>query len=157
RLLGRPWATFLMDAYSRRLLAVSLTFDAPSYRSCMMAVRICVRRYGRLPQTLVIDGGKEFHSVYVESLLAHYYCTPKTLPGAQPRFGAVVERLFGTAQTQFIHTLVGNTQARIQPRLLTPAVDPQRHAVWTLGDLYAFLCEWAYEVYDQTVHPALGQ
>jgi putative transposase len=52
---------------------------------------------------------------------------------------------------------LGNTQARTQPRLLTPAVDPQRHAVWTLGDLYDFLCEWAYQVYDQTVHPALGQ
>jgi len=44
RLLGRPWASFLVDAYSRRLLAVSLTFDAPSYRACMMALRICVRR-----------------------------------------------------------------------------------------------------------------
>jgi putative transposase len=27
--LGRPWATFLVDAYSRRLLAVYLTFDPP--------------------------------------------------------------------------------------------------------------------------------
>jgi len=68
-----------------------------------------------------------------------------------------VERLFGTAHTQFIHTLLGNTQASKQPRFLTTAVDPQRHAVWTLGDLYDFLCEWAYQVYDQTVHPALGQ
>jgi putative transposase len=157
RPLGRPWATFLVDAYSRRLLAVYLSFDAPSYRACMMAIRICVRRYGRLPQTLVVDGGKEFHSVYFESVLAQYYCTQKTRPGAQPRFGTVVERLFGTVQTQFIHTLLGNTQASKQARLLTPAVDPKRHAVWTLGDLYDFLCEWAYHVYDQTVHPALGQ
>jgi len=156
-LLGRPWATFLVDAYSRRLCAVSLTFDAPSYRSCMMAVRICVRRYGRLPQALVVDGGAEFHSVYFESMLAHYYCTQKTRPGAKPRFGTVVERLFGTANTQFIHTLLGNTQASKQPRLLTNAVDPQQRAVWTLGDLYGFLCEWAYQIYDQTVHPALGQ
>jgi putative transposase len=146
-----------MDAYSRRLCAVYLTFDAPSYRSCMMAVRICVRRYGRLPQTLVVDGGVEFHSVYFESVLARYYCTQKTRPGAQPRFGTVVERLFGTANTQFIHTLLGNTQASQQPRLLTKAVDPQQRAVWTLGDLYGFLCDWAYQIYDQTEHPALGQ
>ena len=157
RPLGRPWATFLVDAYSRRLLAVYLTFDDPSYRSGMMALRICVRRHGRLPQTLVVDGGKDFHSVYFESVLAHYYCTKKTRPGAKPRFGTVVERLFGTAQTQFIHTLLGNTQATKQPRLVTPEVDPQRHAIWTLGDLYEFFCEWAYDVYDQTAHPALGQ
>jgi putative transposase len=156
-LLGRPWASLLVDAYSRRLLAVYLTFDPPSYRTCMMVFRICVRRYRRLPQTLVVDGGKEFHSVYFESVLAQYYCTQKTRPGAKPRFGAVVERLFGTAQTQFIHTLLGNTQASRQPRLLTPAVDPKRQAIWTLGELYDFLCEWAYDVYDQTLHPALGQ
>ena len=51
--LGRPWATFLVDAYSRRLLAVYLTFDPPSYRSVMMVLRICVRRLGRLPQTVI--------------------------------------------------------------------------------------------------------
>ncbi len=60
KLLGRPWVTFMMDAYSRRLLAVYLTFDPPSYRSCMMAVRVCVRQHGRVPQTLVVDGGPSF-------------------------------------------------------------------------------------------------
>jgi putative transposase len=34
--LGRPWATFLVDAYSRRLLAVYLTFD-PRGKSCWPA------------------------------------------------------------------------------------------------------------------------
>ena len=34
-----------MDAYSRRLLAVYLTFDPPSYRSVMMVPRICVLRF----------------------------------------------------------------------------------------------------------------
>ena len=51
-LLGRPWVTFLSDAYSRRILAFYLTFDAPSYRSCMMVIRDCVSRHGRLPQCL---------------------------------------------------------------------------------------------------------
>ncbi len=41
---GKPWATFLTDAFSRRLLAVYLTFDEPSYRSCMMILRECVHR-----------------------------------------------------------------------------------------------------------------
>ena len=45
QLLGKPWATFMMDAYSRRLLAVYLTFDPPSYRSVMMVLRICVQRF----------------------------------------------------------------------------------------------------------------
>jgi hypothetical protein len=48
----------------------------------MMALRICVLRHGRLPQTIVTDGGKEFASVYFQSLLAAYECTRKTRPPA---------------------------------------------------------------------------
>ena len=65
RPLGRPWATFLTDAFSRRLLAVALLFDPPSYRSCMLVLRECVRRHQRLPQTVVVDGGAEFAGVLV--------------------------------------------------------------------------------------------
>ena len=156
RLLGRPWATVAVDAYSRCILACYLSFDPPSYRSCMMVLRVCVRRHQRLPQTLVVDGGPEFQSVYFESLVARYGCTKKTRPGAQPRFGSVVERLFGTTNTVFIHTLLGNTQATQHVRTMTPAVDPQRHAIWQLGDLYEYLCEWAYQIYEQTPHATLG-
>ena len=156
RLLGRPWLTLLIDAYSRRILAVYLTFDAPSYRACMMALRICVQRFGRFPVAVVVDGGKEFHSLYFDTLLARYHCIKKTRPGAKPRFGSVIERLFGTTNTQFIYNLLGNTQASKQPRSLTKAIDPKGQAVWTLGDLYAYLVEWAYQVYDLSEHPALG-
>jgi putative transposase len=157
RNLGRPWATFLLDAFSRRLLAVYLTFDPPSYRSCMMILRICVQRLGRLPQSLVVDGGKEFESQYFDHLLAGHRCQKTVRPPAQPRFGSVIERLFGTAHSTFLNNLLGNTQASKVPRTVTREVDPRRLAVWTLDDLYTYLCEWAYEVYDQMDHPALGQ
>jgi putative transposase len=155
--LGRPWVTFLVDAFSRRLLAVHLTFDPPSYRSCMMVLRECVRRHGRFPQILVVDGGAEFNSAYFETLLARYECIKKTRPPARPRFGSVCERLFGTANSQFVHNLIGNTQITTLVRQVTKSVDPKRHAVWTLHKLHAYLCEWAYEVYDTIEHPALGQ
>jgi putative transposase len=156
RLLGRPWLTLMVDAYSRRILAIYLTFDPPSYRSCMMAIRICVQRFGRFPQAIVVDGGKEFHSVYFDTLLARYHCTKKTRPAAKPRFGSVIERLFGTTNTQLIFNLLGNTQATKQVREITKAVNPKQHALWTLGDLYTYLVEYAYVIYDQNEHPALS-
>ncbi len=156
RNLGRPWLTILVDAFSRLLLAFFLSFDPPSYRSCMMVLRECVRRHGRLPQILVVDGGKEFESVYFETLLARYECTKKTRPPAKPRFGSVCERLFGTS-TQLIYSLAGNTQITRNVRQVTTSVDPKNHAVWTLEFLHSLLCEWAYEFYETTMHPALGQ
>ena len=156
RNLGRPWLTIFMDAFSRRFLAFFLSFDPPSYRSCMMVLRECVRRHGRLPQILVLDGGKEFDSVYFETLLARYECTKKTRPPAKPRFGSVCERLFGTS-TQLIYSLAGNTQITKNVRQVTTSVDPKNHAIWTLESLHRRLCEWAYEFYETTMHPALGQ
>lgn len=123
----------------------------------MMVLRICVRRLGRLPQMLVVDGGKEFRSRYFEALLNSYGCHKKYRPWAKPRYGSVIERLFGTANTTFVFNLLGNTQASKTARQMTKAVNPKHQAVWQLPDLYDFLCEWAYEVYDQEMHPTLGQ
>ena len=83
RILGRPWISFLTDAFSRRILALHLTFDPPSYRSCMMILRECVRRHSRLPQILVLDGGSEFESTYFEALLARCEVTKKSRPPAR--------------------------------------------------------------------------
>lgn len=157
RSLGRPWLTLLTDAYSRRILAAYVTFDPPSYRSCMMILRQCVRLHGRLPQIVVVDGGAEFRSAYFDTLLARYECIKKIRPPAKARFGSVCERLFGTTNTQFIHNLRGNTQITRNVRQVTKSVNPKGMATWPLGHLYDRICEYAYEVYDTIAHPALGE
>jgi len=156
RNLGRVWATFLIDAFSRRV-AVYLTFDPPSYRSCMMIFRECIRRFGRLPQNVVVDGGRDFSSTYFETMLAFYESTKKTRPPAESRFGSVSERMFGTANTQVIYNLQGNTQIMRNVRQVTKSINPKENAIWTLEKLYFYLCRWAYEVYETIEHPTLGQ
>jgi hypothetical protein len=69
--------------------------------------------------------------------------------------GGVCERLFGTTNTQFLYNLAGNTQITKKVRLMTKSVNPKELSLWTLGLLYLYLCEWAYEVYDTTEHPSL--
>jgi putative transposase len=154
---AKPYLTMLTDAYSRRCLALYITYDPPSYRSAMMAFRLCVQRYQRLPQEVVVDRGSDFGSVYFETLLSRYFITKKERPAQQPHFGSVIERLFGTTTTEVLNQLRGNTQASKTPRQMTREVDPSRLAVWTLERFSARLSEYAYEVYDQMEHPALGQ
>ncbi len=155
--LGRPWLTIMVDAFSRRILAVYLTFDPPSYRSCMMILRECVRRHGRLPQSIVADGGKEFNSVYFESFLALKGCSLYKRPWSEPHYGSVCERLFDTGNTTFVHNLIGNTQIMKNVRQVSKSVNPKELACWTLGSLYQALILWAYEVYDNSEHFTLGQ
>jgi len=146
----------MMDATCRRFLAVHVTYDPPSYRSCMMVMRECVRRFGRLPATIIVDGGAEFESIYFETLLARYEITKLTRPPAEARYGSPCERLLGTTNTRFIHNLEGNTQLMKNVRQTTGSVNPKKRAIWTLGRLYDRFREFAYEVYDNIDHPALG-
>jgi putative transposase len=155
--LAKPHLTMLTDAYSRRILALYVSYDPPSYRSAMMTFRVCVQRHQRLPQELVVDRGPDFGSVYFETLLSRFFVLKKERPPESPRFGSVLERLFGTTTTQLLNQLRGNTQASKAPRKKTREVDPQRFAVWTLERFAARLSEYAYDVYDQMDHRALFQ
>lgn len=156
QLLGKCWLTLLILSQPRRIAAVYLSFDPPSYRSCMMAIRLCVKRYGRLPTAITVDGGPEFKSVYFEQLLALYRVRKHQRPASEPRYGSPQEKLFGTMETEFLYHLLGNTQASASPRHLTKATDPHRHAVWTLPALAERVRIWADEEYDTIRHPALG-
>lgn len=153
--LGRPWITLLIDAYSRRILAYWLSFDPPSYVSLLMVMRDCVRRWNRLPADIVVDGGAEFGSVYFERLLAMHKVELLVRPG-QPRFGSVIERIFGMTQMRLIHALKGNTKPTKNVRAMSRNMNPKLRAVWTLAKLDEVLDGFFSEVYDQIMHPALG-
>lgn len=153
--LGRPWLTLAIDACTRRIVGFSLSFDPPSYRSCMMVIRDIVRRYGRLPSTFVLDNGKEFKSRDFKLLAKIYGCDIRYRPSAKSRFGSVMERLFGVANTQFVHNLAGNTQVTKHVRSMVKSVNPKNLAEWPLEWFYFAFEYWAIELYDQLEHPAL--
>lgn len=153
--LGRPWLTLMVDAHSRRTLAFWITFDPPSYRSLMMVLRRCVERWGRLPESILVDGGAEFGSRYFEQFLARWQVKKEVRPG-EPRFGAVIERSFGSLNARLLHQLRGNTKMTRNVRQVTPVTDPAARAVWTLAALGELLDEFFFSLYDQLDHPALG-
>ncbi|GAC1698442.1 MAG: hypothetical protein NVS9B9_20960 [Ktedonobacteraceae bacterium] len=154
--MGKCWITLMVLSHARRIVSFSLSFDPPSYRSCLSVLRLCVKNFGRLPTAITVDGGPEFRSTYFEKLLALYRVRKHQRPASEPRYGAVQERLFGTLNTQFIYHLLGNTQLTKQPRTLTSATNPRALGVWTLPKLAERVSEWAFEEYDLQPHTALG-
>ncbi len=154
--LRKAWLTILTDAFDRRVLAFYLTFDEPSYRSCMMVLRECVRRHQRLPQIIVVDNGPEFRSTYFELVIAYFQKTKKSRPPAKPRSGSTCERMFGTVNTEVIYNFLGNTQITKNVRQVTKSNNPRNLAVWDFKSLYEALAEYFYDVYDTMKHPALG-
>jgi putative transposase len=153
--LGRPWLSLAVDAWSRRIVALHLTFDAPSYHSVMMVIRDMVRRFGRLPEFVVVDNGRDFMSAAFESFLQVMGVHLRFRPAGQPRHGAVLERLFGRVHSEYVHNLAGNTKATKNVRMVTGKHLPVNFAEWTLEAMYFGLEYWATEYYDQEPHVAL--
>lgn len=153
--LGKPWLSIMIDAYSRVILAYVLSFDPPSTRSLMLITRYCVKEHGRLPNTLVVDQGREFTSIYFEQLAAMTKMILKLRPAAKGHFGSVCERHFGVTNTQFIYTLYGNTQNTKLLRTMTPETNPKKDAIWTLEELDLSLKAWIFETYPKIPHSSL--
>ena len=150
------WLTILTDAFDRKIRAYYLSFDEPSYRSCMMVIRDCVRRHGRFFQRLVSDGGSEFQSAYYETLLAMLGATKHERLKGKPRYGSVCERTFHTSQTQFVTNLLGATDiVEKHFRAISPEVSPETHAVWLLDKFDAAFDGYLERVYHRNHHSGL--
>lgn len=154
--LGRPWFSLAVDSFTRRILGIYLTYDVPSYVATMMVLRDVVRRHNRLPQFVVADNGADFRSANFENLLESLGSHLRFRPSGQPRHGSVLERMFGRAHSEYVHNLAGNTKATKRVRMTTGKFLPKNLAEWTLEAMYYGLTYWAFEHYDQEIHPTLG-
>ena len=160
----RPWLTLAICAWSRKALGHSLSLDHPSADACMEVLRDILRRdvaasgeeKGRLPAGVVVDFGSEFFSTVFETVCAWYRIEKVERPASKPRFGAVIERLFGTVNTRRIHDLPGNSKHHKNARKMSREVDARRRAELSLEDLEAELEEFLYGEYNGTTHSSLG-
>ncbi len=154
----RPMICSLLDAFTRRVLAVHVSFDkGETVRAAFATLRACVRRHGRLPRRLVMDNGSAFKAADMETFCGLYELVKVARPPGLARFGAPLERFFGTTTTELLHQLPGNTQSRRDIRQSTPAVDPAgRDDLMTPAQFVAVLSNYCYEIYDSSPHTTLG-
>ncbi|WP_264372836.1 transposase family protein [Paraburkholderia caribensis] len=151
----RAWLTLVMDAESRAVLSFYLAAHPPSTVSCMMALRAMVKRHGRVPDFIVCDNGKEFHSKAFDRFCDLNDITIDYRPAHQSRFGSVLERLFGITNTRFIHDLVGNTKATAHVRTMTRSVDPMNADHLSFVEFHGLLEYFFFVEYNrETCHPA---
>lgn len=155
--LGTVWLSMATDAESREVIGYVVSYRPPSYYSVMMLLRDIVRRHHRLPSTLVLDNGAEFHSRALEHLADKYAFNLRWRPAGQPRVGTVCERMFGTTHTQFIRNLQGNNQILRYARTVTKSVNPNNFTEWTLPALHGGLEYYFSVLYGKEPHPAHGE
>ncbi len=162
--LGRPWLTIVVDTYSRCIMGIHLGFDAPSSAVVCLALRhgILPKQYSSayelqgnwgtygLPQYLYTDGGKDFRSQHLEQVateLGIVLCLRR-----KPSDGGIVERPFGTFNTQFFSTLPGYVNSNVIER--SPVAESE--ACLTLMQIERLLVRYLVDHYNPSVDARMG-
>jgi putative transposase len=163
-ILGRPWLTTVIDTYSRCIIGINLGYDAPSSQVVALALRhaILPKHYGseyRLheewgtygkPEHLYTDGGKDFRSNHLQQISVQlgFVCHLRDRPSE----GGIVERPFGTFNTELFSSLPGYTGSNVQER----PEEAEKEACLTLRELERLLVRYIVDKSNQSIDARLG-
>lgn len=166
-LLRRPWITVAIDTFSRMVVGMYLSFDAPSALSvglCLYRVMMPKQEWleafgirtpwpctGR-PYVLLADNGKEFRSHHLELIAQEHRFVVQFRPVKEPQYGAYIERLMGTLALD-MEILPGATFRDLK---LRKDIDVEARACLTLDQLEQILLHLFVEVYSHGAHSGLG-
>ena len=164
---GRPYLTVAIDVYSRCVIGMVVTLEAPSATSvglCLAHAAADKRSWlERLeaeavwpmsgkPRELYLDNAAEFKSEALRRGCDQHGIRLRYRPPGQPHFGGIVERLIGTMM-QMVHELPGTTFSSTADR---GGYDSGATAVLTLRELQRWLA-LAVACYHGEVHETLGR
>ncbi|USK32540.1 Mu transposase C-terminal domain-containing protein [Bacillus sp. F19] len=163
--IGRPWITVCLDVFSGYPLGYYIGFEPPSYTSVMHALSHAISpktyisskypniknkwlAYG-IPELLVLDNGKEFHSKHfieacIQLQINRYYCKVKA-----PWYKGSVERHFRTINTELLHQTKGTTFSNTVQK---GEYNPVKNAVISFDMLVEMFHKWLLDYYAQDFH-----
>ena len=163
--IGCPTLTTVIDTYSRCIVGIHLGMSYPSAAVTCLALRHAIlpkqyrhdyepnnlwESYG-VPQNLYTDAGSDFTSSHIEQVansIGIVLCLRR-----RPSDGGIVERPFGTINTEFLSTLPGYTTRRLKPH--QSAVEAE--ACITLEQLEGLLIRYIVDNYNQQPDTRTGQ
>ncbi|MFS6709227.1 hypothetical protein WHJ98_14390, partial [Staphylococcus aureus] len=148
---ARPWITLMIDVFSGCVLAMWIGLSAPSRRSCAMVIRDCIRRHGRIPNCLRLDNGSEFHSVYLDTLIAYLGITKEHRPSRDAKYASEVERSFKTVRTKFLDDQPGHLLNNARGREVAAAFKGEAQAALDITHFVEFFEDFVFN--DFNGHP----
>ena len=162
--LGRPWLTLLVDSYSRCIMGFHLGMEVPSASVVCLGLRhgILPKRYSGayglvhrwgtygVPSYLYTDNGKDFRSSHVEQVsneLGIVLCHRR-----YPSEGGIVERPFGTMNSELFSSLPGYTSSSVVER----PKEAGSEACLSLWQLERLIVGYIVDSYNQKVDARMG-
>lgn len=165
--IGRAWITLVIDVYSRMILGMYLTLDAPSAMSAGMAVAHAILPKERWLEDLGLDNvewpcwgvmgaihmdnAKEFRGDMLKVACNEYGIDLLLRPVKTPHYGGHIERLMGTVSKE-LTKLPGATFSNPKER---GEYDSEGRAVMTLKELEQWLVLFVAK-YHHRLHGGIG-
>lgn len=162
--LGRPWLTTVIDTYSRCIVGMHLGMESPSAVVVCLALRhaILPKQYSSsyeltqlwgtygVPRYLYTDGGKDFGSKHLEQVASELKIV--LCQRRYPAEGGIVERPFGTLNSELFTTLPGYTgnSAKRRPK------QAESSASLTLMQLEKYIVRYVVERYNPGIDARIG-
>ena len=170
--LGRPWVTLVVDAFSRMIVGAFISFIPPSIHSVSAALKNAIRpklhvleKYpdlGRpwrtmgLPAKIVCDRALEFTGGSFERACAELGIEVVWCPRKTPQWKGIIERTNRTFNTDFVDIMPGATRDARKRRQREDR-DPADEAELEYEDLDRHLHRWLVCVYPRKVHTGIGR
>ncbi len=154
---GRPHLCALIDAHSRVVLGLVVSFEPPTVHTAAQCLRLANApkldipadrraRYPGLstingkPAKIITDNGTNYAAPGFTEMLLDVGIAHEIAPVGAPRHKAIVERFFRSFNTFLIDKLPGAT---LDPSLLRKlGVDPASEAVVTINELKALIADF---------------
>lgn len=151
RIVRRPWVTAMIDGYDKEILAIWMSLDAPSRKANCMVMRECALRHGRLPETIVTDGGSDFLSHHFGDMLCFVNVEHIQRPPENPGFGQEVESLFALLKVKLARGLPGFVFSIEQGRKISASFKAANKATLTLLEAWDLVKLFAFTIYNESV------
>lgn len=167
--LGPATITLIMDVFSRCIYGIHLSYHAPSALSVAEALKFAVLKKTNLnsmcpslkhdfpmhglPELLVVDNGKEFHSTSFLASCAELGIKVRWAKRKKPWWKPHIERLLKTINHSFVHALPGTNFGSVKKK---GDYNPTKHAMVDFHDFMAALLVWIVDYYHQKPHRGLG-
>ena len=161
---GRPWLTALIDRYSRMIVGFYISFEAPSWFSVMMALRVAVmpkKKYldslnydfefdwdcHGTPDHLYMDRGAEFRSESLRATAMVLRIKLHDLPRASGQLKGKVERWFRVENQGLLHTLPGYLGSSPSQR-----IEENAKPKLTISELETVVAAFIVDIYNNRPH-----
>ena len=165
--IGRPTLTLATDAYSQMPFGFDVSFDPPSYLTVMRCLRHgilpkedCPMMYDTvhpfpvygLPETVIVDRGKEFVGHDLLDALGMLGVIREIMPPRTPWYKGRIERFFHTQNKGLLEVLPGYTFSNIFQRA---GYNPQADACISLQGFKQLLHIFLLDIYAQRWHEGI--